>query len=120
MPFVCRMAFDSGEVSTCQLLLARLAQTGADLIEIGIVVAGMANELPCAFGKILRDTRKVTLIKYAGHQHSDSSHPECEAHVSQLRVENRQQTCAKRPYSLRDSTVLALGEAVRWAAVATC
>lgn len=65
--------------------LAMIAKSGGDAGEVGIVVAGMADELPCAFfGQMLEEVGQGGHVEVSGSRDADSAVGGGDAAVSEI------------------------------------
>src|SRR5579884_1100280 len=62
-----------GRGEEAQFSLAGRAQAGADVVEIGVVIAGMSDELPSAVREVVEDLVKERFIKNAGGRNSETA-----------------------------------------------
>ena len=63
----------SGEVSSCSSCSRECAQPGLHLVEIGVIVARMADELPRALGHAVGNRGEQRQIEHACDQHAQRS-----------------------------------------------
>jgi hypothetical protein len=86
--------FETGKGADCRrdfleeciaLDLASNAKAGGDGIERGVVIAGMADEFPCALGHGVEDLVKRSCVKPAGGGDADRPISRADVTVAELR-----------------------------------